>query len=130
MSFVPPSQDRDLDDLRQRARGRGFVFFGPLTGIVASVASWLIAVPKIRSLVADLGVEIPPLTSFLVDHSGAITTTAVIIATLGIVVVQLSRNRALQIGISVVSSTLLFGLVVWDVIIFWMIYTETIQGLS
>ncbi len=130
MTFVPPSKDRDLDDLRQRARGPGFVLFGPLTGIVASVASWLIAVPKMRSLAEGLGVELPATTTFLVDHAGAITTTAVIIAALGMVVVQFMRNRALQVVISIVSSTLLFGLVVWDVVVFWMIYTETITGLS
>ena len=130
MTFVPPSNAPDLDDLRQRARGPGFVFFGPLTGMVASVASWLIAVPKMRDLAEDLGVELPPLTTFLVDHAGAITTTAVVIATVGLVISQLTRSRPLKIGISIVSSTLLFGLVVWDAIVFWMIYTETITGLS
>ena len=130
MPFVPPSKDRDLDNLRERSRSPGFVFFGPLTGIVASVASWLIAVPKMRDLAVDLEVQLPATTTFLVDHAGAITTTAVVIAALGMVVVQLTRNRALHVGISIVTSTLLFGLVVWDVIVFWMIYTETITGLS
>jgi type II secretory pathway component PulF len=85
------------------------------TGTVAMLASWVIGVPRIRSLAEELGVEFSALTRFVVDHAGVITTVAAVIATIGIAAIGLSRRRRVRIGISIVTSLILFGLVIWDV---------------
>ncbi len=80
---------------------------GPFSGIVAVVASWLIAVRKIRILGEELGAEMPALVNVLVDHGGVITTIAVLIATVGIIALQWVRRPAVRNGISLVTSLIL-----------------------
>lgn len=94
------------------------------------IGSWLIAVPRIRALAEELGVALPAPTRILVDHAGTITTIAVIIATLGIVAIELSPQRRVRIGISIATSLVLLGLFCWDIIVFWLLYVATLEGIG
>ena len=103
---------------------------GPFTGCVAVIASWLIAVPKFRALAEELGIEMPALVRVLVDHAGMITTVAVLIATVGIAALKWTRRHAVRNGISIVTSLILFGLFIWDMVVFWLIYVAMLEGSS
>jgi type II secretory pathway component PulF len=94
------------------------------------IVSWLIAVPRIRRLAEDLGVEMPVFTRILVDHAGAITAIALVIAILGIIALELSPRRQMRIGLSILTSLISFGVVIWDLVAFWLVYVATLEGLG
>lgn len=114
----------------RRTRSQAWQLAGPFSGIVAVVASWLIAVRKIRILGEELGAEMPALVNVLVDHGGVITTIAVLIATVGIIALQWVRRPAVRNGISLVTSLILFVLFIWDIVVFWLIYVATLDGVG
>ena len=106
------------------------VYLAPGTGIVAMGVSWLMAIPRIRASAEELGVELPAFTRLLVEHAGLITTVAALVATVDIVAIKLAARRALRIGISIAVSLIVFGLVAWDLVVFWMIYVATLQDVG
>ena len=124
-SPVPRDRRAPVDDT---ARWNLLLYLAPGTGIVAMGVSWLMAIPRIREAAEELGVEMPVLTRLLVEHAGVITTVAALVATLGIVAITLTKRRAVRIGISIVASLVVFGLLAWDLIVFWMIYVATLEG--
>ncbi|MHC4776461.1 MAG: hypothetical protein ACYTBR_14515, partial [Planctomycetota bacterium] len=101
----------------------------PFCGTVAVIASWFIAIPRMRSAAEDLGVELPLLTRVLVDHAGLITTVALVVAVLGITAIGLARRRSTRIFISAVTSIILFAIAFWDLIVFYLIYGASLYGI-
>ena len=118
-----PTRDR-------RTRSQAWQLAGPFSGIVAVVASWLIAIPRIRILGEELGAEMPALVNVLVDHGGMITIVAVLLATMGITALQWVRRPAVRSGISLVTSFILFVVFIWDIAVFWLIYVATLDGVG
>jgi hypothetical protein len=65
-----------------------------------------------------------------VDHAGVITTVAALLAALGLGAIRLTKRRGLRIGISIAASLIVFGLLAWDLVVFWMIYLATLEGIG
>lgn len=102
----------------------------PCVGAVAAITAWLIAVPRIRALAVELGVELPWSTTVLVDYGGVITAVAVTIAVLVTAVAQFVPHPAIRLALSLVVSLLLVILTAWDLVVFWLVYVGTLGGLS
>ena len=111
-------------------RGDLLLYLAPGTGIVAILVSWLLAIPRIRSQAEEVGAELPTFTRLLVEHAGLITTVAAIAAALGIAAITLTRRRVVRIGISLVTSLIVFGLLAWDLVVFWLIYVGMLESMS
>ncbi len=106
------------------------LLLGPCSGTVAIVVSWLIAIPRIRNLAEELGVEIPAFTQLLVNHAGLITTVGVIFATLGIIAIELASRHSVRIGISILTSVVLFVIAIWNIVVFWLLYVAMLEGVG
>lgn len=126
MSTSP--QSRSSED--GHARSHRLELAGPLSGIVAVIASQLIAIPRLRDLGEELAGEMPAFVNVLVDHGGTITTVAVLVATVGIVALKLARSQTVRSCISLVTSLILFLLFIWDMVVFWLIYVATADGIG
>ncbi len=103
---------------------------GPISGLVAVVTSWLIAIPRIRILAEEMGADISPMTRVLVDHAGLITMIAIVIATVGIVAIKLVRRGMVRMSIALATTVILFGHIIWDIVVFWLIYVATVKGIG
>ena len=78
----------------------------------------------------ELGAEMPALVRVLVDHAGMITTIAVVIAIAGITARKWVRSHAARAGLSIVTSLILFMLFTWDIVVFWLVYVATLDGVG
>ncbi len=114
----------------RRSRGHRLQLAGLFSGIVAVVASWLIGIPKIRDLGEELGAEMPAIVNVLVDHGGTITTVAVLVAIAGIAAMEVVKSHAVRNSISIATSLILFVLFFWDMGVFWLVYSATLDGIG